>query len=279
MIITWKKGVKKMGKKLKHCLILFGPYLYLVGLFIMIFSKKTNLLVLTILALGIICYFYSRIYCIYLIIKTREKTHDKWVLHLILILGMGAFYVPIYYVQCVLKKKIVWGILLALVYPITVIVFLIAIIASGVASLNEYSDYVTNDGKVSVSLPNRFKCETKYIGEASIRCESADKIELFKIYNYGSDMDKDSLFDSYYNELYESYADNNRITIENIIRKDHYILFDVDEAGNKLQAIFDLKEHDDDNYSVIIYVATKNHSTEYSKIYSSIKARFLEDFA
>ena len=93
-----------MGKILKNISIIFGPYLYFIGYILFFIGREFTFLIP--LFLGLICYIFARSYCIYYVVKNREQYKDKWILHLILLLLLCPFYIPVFYIHFVLKKHI-----------------------------------------------------------------------------------------------------------------------------------------------------------------------------
>ena len=268
MMNILNKEVNKMKNSLKDFAIIIGPYLYFLGFAFefldLVFVGTVFLLV------GLICYVFARIYCIYYVAKNRKSYEDKWILHLILLLMFSPFYIPIFYIHFVLNKKLVWSILCAALYPIILILMVVLLIIKDFnINLDEYKTIITKDELVSVSVSNEYKCRTNAIGDASLICTGYDDKTYFELYNYQNEENYKDIFDSIYESKLLKYKSKNNVQVTNENKKELYATFTVIDGYLTYQMTIELKVLDD-NVVTILVNYDYSYSNNYNEIFSSI---------
>ena len=260
-----------MGSKLKSITILFGPYLYFIGI-ILLFLEKVGPGIISII-IGGICAVFARIYCIYHVIKNRKEIKDIWVVHLIMLLFIGILYVPIYYWLYVMKKNIVFGILGAIAYPILIVLVVCAVMYFAATHSDDldYRTHVTKDELVSVSLPNNYTCKTSS-NSYSIECTDSNDSFLglinlpIDVY-FEEDINIED-FDYYYYKIVDYYKDKYEVRNEN--KRYNHASFDFTKYGESYSATMEVKILDEKISTIIVYICKDEEIHNYNSIFSSI---------
>ena len=184
-----------MKDLIKNIAVIFGPYLYFLG-FIIIFLGYEKIGIVF-LIVGIICYLFARIYCIYHVVKNRTEYKDKWILHLLLLLMFSPFYIPIYYIHCIMKKNLGLGIVAAALYPILIVAMVVVLFVTGIKSgdFNDYKTVTTKDELISLDVPKNYQCKTTLIKDASLLCTEYYDDSYLELYNYENEEDYSEIFD------------------------------------------------------------------------------------
>lgn len=261
-----------MKDKIRNFVVMEGVDLFvampLLMMVVLLFFPNNLQLVFVLMGIFIIayiCFLYSYIWCIVHACKNKELDKNKKIVHVLLIVFLSVFYIPIYYSKYVMKNKLWYGILnciLAIICYIAMIILAVFLVFQNMTENKEVT-YNSNDNFVSIKLDGDFSCKTEDIGGYNLYCFNNSLGEDVGIFNYTNRDDVDFLLDFHIKQAVDSLKKDGYKLISQ--KKDDNYGFTkliLEKDGKRISSIVDVKFVTDQYITIVVYSGEDDDDNE-----------------